>query len=147
MRPNYIFIRINNMTQNIQKIFQSLKNIEPSQGLEGKILKAISIKKSLEIRKKMMFVRAGLAVSFGALAYTLFVFGKAFLESDFWNLAKLAFSDSGVIASHVGDYSVSLLETLPVVEIFAMLLPAFAVMIMLSYYFKFTNNKFNSFKL
>ena len=131
------------MTQNLQKIFKSLKNIEPSRGLEGKILKAIALEKSFEIRKKLMYARSGLAVSFGALAYTLFVFGKAFLESDFWNMIKLAFSDGGVVAKNWSDFSFSLLETLPVVEIFAMLIPVFAVMIMFSYYFKFTNNKFN----
>ncbi|TSA45279.1 hypothetical protein D4R51_02130 [bacterium] len=131
------------MTQNIKNLFQNLKNIEPSRGLEGKILKAIVLEKSLAIRKKLMFARAGLAISFGALFYVLAVFGKALLESDFWNLAKLTFSDTGIIAGHVGDYSVSLLETLPVLEIFAMLVPVFAVMMLLSYYFKFTNNKFN----
>lgn len=87
-----------------------------------------------------MFARAGLAVSFGAFFYTLFVFGKSFLESDFLNLAKLVFSDTGVITSHIAEYSVSLLETLPVVEIFAMLVPAFILAMMFSYYFKFTNN-------
>ncbi|MFH0929901.1 MAG: hypothetical protein V1814_01475 [Candidatus Moraniibacteriota bacterium] len=131
------------MTQNLQKIFKNLKNIEPSRGLEGKILKAIEFEKSLEIRKKLMFTRAGLAVSFGALIYTLFVFGKAFLESDFWNLLKLTLSDTGIIAGHFGDFSISLLESLPVVEIFAMLVPVLAVMLILSYYFKFTNNHFN----
>ena len=132
------------MTQNLKKIFQKIKNIEPSRELEGKILKAITLENSRKVARKLMYARAGLAVSFGALVYALFVFGRAFLESDFWNLAKLSFSDSGVITSHISDYSVSLLETLPVVEIFAMLLPIFAVMMLLSYYFKFTNN--NHFK-
>ncbi|MDP1845613.1 MAG: hypothetical protein Q8L09_02585 [Candidatus Moranbacteria bacterium] len=107
-------------------------------------MRSIAFEKSLKIRKKLMFARTGLAVSFGVLAYTLFVFGKAFLESDFWNIAKLVFSDSGVIASHINEYSASLLETLPVLEIFAMLVPVFAVIMFLNYYFKFTNNsKFN----
>jgi len=128
------------MTQNLQKIFKNLKNIEPSRGLEGKILKTIAREKGLEIRKKLLFARGGLAVSFGALAYTLFVFGRAFLESDFWNLLKLTLSDSGTIAGHFSDYAASLLETLPVVEIFAMLVPVLAVMLLLSYYFKFSNN-------
>ena len=143
MRPNNSFTRTNNMTQNLQKIFKSLKNIEPSRGLEEKILKAILLENGRKMARKLMIARAGLAVSFGALAYTLFVFGRAFLESDFWNIAKLSFSDSGVIATHAGDYWASLLETLPVVEIFAMLVPVLAIMLMLSYYFKFTNNKFN----
>lgn len=143
MRPTSILTRTNNMTQNLQKIFKKLKDIEPSRGLEGKILKAVARENSRNISQKLMFARGGLAVSFGALAYTLFVFGRAFLESDFWNLAKLSFSDSGAVATHVGDYWISLLETLPVLEIFAMLVPVLAVMLMLSYYFKFSNNKFN----
>lgn len=135
------------MTQNINNLFKNLKNIEPSRGLEGKILKAIALENNLVVRKKLMYARAGIAVSFGALVYTLFVFGRTFLQSDFWNLAKLIFSDSGVIASHISEYSASLLETLPVVEIFAMLVPVFAVMLMLSWYFKFSNNNFNPYKL
>jgi hypothetical protein len=131
------------MTQNIQKIFKNLKNHEPSQGIEGKILKAVVHEKSLKIKKKLMFARGGLVVSFGALTYTLFVFGKAFLESDFWNLAKLLFTDTGIIAGHIGEYSISLLETLPVVEIFAMLVPVFVLTLLFNYYFKFTNSKFN----
>jgi hypothetical protein len=136
--------RINNMTQNIKNIFNRLKNVEPPQSLEGEILKAIVREKRLEIKKKLLFARTGLVVSFGALIYVLSVFGKTFLQSDFWNLAKLIFSDTGIIAGHFGDFSISLLETLPVVEIFAMLVPIFAVMMLLSCYFKFTNN--NHFK-
>ena len=132
------------MTQNIQEIFKNLKNIEPSRGLEGKILKAISLENSRKVAKKLLYARAGLAVSFGALVYTLFVFGKAFLQSDFWNLLKLTLSDTGIIAGHFGDFSISLLESLPVVEIFAMLVPVFVIMLMLSWYFRFSNN--NNFK-
>lgn len=143
MHPYDFFTRINNMTQNLQKIFKKLQNVEPSRGLEGKILRAISLENSQKVARKLMFARAGIAVSFGSLAYTLFVFGRAFLESDFWNLAKLSFSDSGVVATHAGDYWISLLETLPVLEIFAILVPVVAVLVIFSYYFKFTNNKFN----
>jgi len=128
------------MPQNIKKLFKKLQDLEPSQLLEGKILKAIAFKKSLEIREKLMFARAGLLVSFGALFYTFLVFGKSFLESDFFNLVKLVFSDTGIIVAHLGEFSSSLLETLPVVEIFAMLVPVFILAMMFSYYFKFTNN-------
>ena len=131
------------MTQNLQKIFKNLKDIEPSRGLEGEILKVIAAKNGQALKRKLMAARAGLAVSFGALAYTLFVFGRAFLESDFWNIAKLSFSDGGVVARNWSDFSISLLETLPVLEIFAMLVPIVAVLVMFSYYFKFSNNKFN----
>ena len=142
MRLNCILTRINNMTQNIQKIFKKLQNIEPSRGLEGGILKAIASENSQKVARKLMMARAGIAVSFGVLTYTLFVFGKTFLQSDFWNLAKLMLSDTGTIFSNMGSFSLSLLETLPVVEISAMLVPVLAVMMMLSWYFKFSNNNF-----
>jgi hypothetical protein len=128
------------MTQNIKNLFKNLQDLEPSQLLEEKILKAIAFKKSLEIRKKLMFARAGLVASFGAFFYMFFIFGKSFLESDFFNLIKLVFSDTGIIITHLGEFSISLLETLPVIEIFAMLVPVFILAMMFSYYFKFTNN-------
>jgi hypothetical protein len=128
------------MPQNIRKLFKNLKDLEPLAGLEAKILKAIVLERSKEVARKLMIARAGLAISFGALVYSLFVFGKAFLESDFWNLVKLVFSDTGVIAAHFNDFSVSLLETLPVFEICAVLLSVFALLMIASWYFKFTNN-------
>lgn len=130
------------MSQTIKNLFKNLKNFEPSAGLEAKILKAVAMENSRKVARKLMFARAGLAVSFGALGYTLFVFGKAFLESDFWGLAKLAYSDTSVIFANLGSFALSLLETLPVVEISAMLVPIFAVMLMFSWYFKFSNNNF-----
>jgi hypothetical protein len=147
MRLNSLTNRTNNMTRNLQKIFKNLKNVEPSRGLEGNILKAIALENSRKTAKNLLFARTGLAVSFGALAYTMLVFGRSFLESDFWNLLKLTLSDSGTIAGNIGNFSISLLETLPVVEIFAVLVPVFVVMLMLSWYFKFANNKFNLHKL
>jgi hypothetical protein len=128
------------MPQTIKNLFKKLKNIEPSQGLEGKILKSIVLKKSRKTVQKLLFVRGGLAASFGALVYTLLVFGRAFLASDFWNLAKLAYSDTDIIAKNFGNFSVSLLETLPVIEISVMLVPVFAAAMILSWYFRFSNN-------
>lgn len=128
------------MNQNLRQIFKNIKQQDIPADLEKRILKAIALEKSRQVARKLLFARAGLTVSFGVLTYTLFVFGRAFLESDFWNLAKLAFSDTGVIVAHLGEFSVSLLETLPVVEILAILVPVFALAMLASYYFKFTNN-------
>ena len=145
MRPICELTRIKSyMPRSIKNLFKNLKDIELSVGLEGKILKAIATERTQMVCRKMMIARGGLAVSFGALVYTLFVFGKAFLESDFWNLAKLIFSDTGIVAGHISDFSISLLETLPVIEIFAMLVPVFALLMMASWYFKYLNsNHFN----
>ncbi|OGI26268.1 MAG: hypothetical protein A3J76_04500 [Candidatus Moranbacteria bacterium RBG_13_45_13] len=128
------------MSRSIKDLFKKLKDSEPSVELEGKILKAIAMERTQMVHRKMMIARGGFAVSFGALIYTLFVFGKTFLESDFWNLAKLIFSDTGIIAGHIGEFSISLLETLPAIEIFAMLVPVFTLLMMASWYFKYSNS-------
>ena len=131
------------MTQNIKEIFKSLKNIEPSRGLEGRILKAVAIENSRKVARNLMFARAGLAVSFGALVYTLFVFGRAFLESDFWNLAKLVFSDTGTIAVFWKDFAFSLLETFPVAYAISTLIPLLALVLFLNFYLKLNNYNHN----
>lgn len=132
------------MPQTIRNLFKNLKEFEPSAELEVRILSSFARSGAARqaVKRKLFYVWVGLAASFGALVYTLIVFGRAFLQSDFWNLIKLAFSDSGVIASHFGDFSYSLLETLPVLEIFAILVPVFVLMLTLSWYFKFNNNNF-----
>jgi hypothetical protein len=131
---------IKHMGQNIAKIFKNIHNFEPSAQLEVRILKAVAMEKAKILKRKLMFARSGMVASALGLAYALGVFGRAFLESDFWNLAKLVFSDTGIIVSHFGEFAFSLLETLPIVEIFAILVPIFLFFVVTSWYFKFSNN-------
>ncbi len=127
------------MSLNLHNLFKNLKTLEPSEGLEGKILQRVALKRSRQIKRNLAFVYAGFLLSFGAFLYTVFSSGNALLRSEFMDLAKLVFSDGGVIASHGGDFALSLLETFPVMDMVAILIPIFAVMLLLSLYLKLVN--------
>jgi hypothetical protein len=128
------------MSENIAKIFKYIGKIEPSENLEGRILRSIAAERLQAVRRKLAYARVGMAFSAAGLMYAFSVFGRAFLKSDFWNLTKLAFSDGSTVTSHFGNFALSLLETLPVVEISAMLVPVFALLMIASWNFKFSNN-------
>lgn len=130
------------MPQVIKNLFKNLKEFEPPEKLQGRILSAVAAKKAQAMKRKLFFVQSGITVSLGVLLGSLLVFGKSFLDSDFVNLVKLMFSDTGMIMSHMGNFSISLLENMPVFEIFAMLVPIFILTVILSWYYKFENNNF-----
>lgn len=111
------------MDKKLRQIFKNINYIETPVNLEGKIL--ASLKKSQEKAEKqrLWFSYVAVISSFFAVFYTLWTFGGAILKSQFWSLATLAFSDAAVIISHWNDYLLSLLETLPVFQLAAIILP------------------------
>jgi hypothetical protein len=124
----------------LHTIFKKISEIEPSIGLEKQILKKIALQNKLALRRKLAFIYAGFTASTGAFLWAIFTLGKAFLQSDFWTLAKLIFSDTGLILKNWVDFTYSLLETLPIFGIVLMLLPVFAIFMLAGAYFKTVNN-------
>jgi hypothetical protein len=120
----------------LHTIFKKISDIEPSVGLEKRILKGIALRNKLALRRKLAFIYAGLTASTGAFVWTIFTLGKALLQSEFWTLAKLIFSDTGLVLQNWGDFAYSLLETLPIFGIIAILIPIFALFMLGSAYFK-----------
>jgi hypothetical protein len=120
----------------LHSIFKKISDIEPSCGLEKRILKRIAFQNKLALRRKLAFIYAGFAASAGAFLWAIFTLGKALLQSDFWTLAKLIFSDTGLVLQNWGDFAYSLLETLPIFGIVAILIPIFALFMLGSAYFK-----------
>ena len=55
----------------------------------------------------------------GMLAGSMYLWKDAVLESSFWSLVALIFSDAGVVWAHTSEFALSLLETLPVVPLMA----------------------------
>jgi hypothetical protein len=141
--PNILFIRINNMTQNIHNLFKQLKNIEPSQDLEGKILRSIALKKSWREKRRLIFADALGLFSIGSFVFALLIFWEGFSRSAFWSLSRLIFSDTGAVMSFWRDFLFSLLETFPAVHLAAILAPVFLLMVSLKIYF--SRNNFNFF--
>jgi hypothetical protein len=126
----------------LHAIFKKISDIEPSVGLEKRILRKIALQNRLALRRKLAFIYAGFMASSGAFAWAVFTLGRAVLQSDFWTLAKLIFSDTGLVFQNWVDFIYSLLETLPVLTIAIILLPIFTLFISINSYLNL-NNKNN----
>ncbi len=108
--------------------------------LFGAIFRQIERGKERQIKRKLRLVYAGFAGSIAALILAVLSYGNAFLQSDFWNMAKLAISDTDIVTGHLNSFIYSLLENFPVVELFVILIPVLALLLSLSFYFKISNN-------
>ena len=129
------------MTQNIQKIFKNLKNIEPSAGLEARISRKIALAKKWQAEKRLILADALALFSAGTFVFGLLNFWKNIYTSEFWSLLKLLFSDTAAVATFWKDFLFSLLETFPAVHFAIILAPILLLMVSLKIYF--SNNKYN----
>jgi hypothetical protein len=80
---------------------------------------------------------ASLAASIG----TILIFGKTILQSEFWSMVSLVFSDWQIVVINFYDFAYSLLETLPVLAIAIILVPLFTLFLSADVYFGLNNNK------
>ena len=124
------------MNQNLHNLFKNIAEIEPEKGLERRILRKIELESEWQKKKKLALVDSGILLSLGALVFSVLNFWGAIIQSEFWSLISLAFSDAGTVLSFWKDYALSLLETLPVLEIAAILAPIFAILFLISWYLK-----------
>lgn len=132
------------MTKSLHQIFKQIKEMNPPAGLEERILQKIALERKWQVKKKLIFTDILSLSSAGALVFTLINFGSELLKSDFWNLMKLVFSDTAVVAGNWKDFLFSLLETFPAVHAALILAPIFLLMVSLKIYF--SNNNYNYYK-
>ena len=64
-----------------------------------------------------------------ALAGVSFTAGSTIIDSEFFDLMKLAFSDAAIVLQNWREYTYSLLETMPVTSIAMLLSPIFTLLI------------------
>lgn len=107
----------------IRNVFPSLPQEAPSPSLRGAILLRITAEEELLAKRKRSWALFGLLTSFGVLSVFGLQYGALFLQSDFWTLLSLVFSDLGIIAVSFQDFFYSLLETLPVGPLLFFFLP------------------------
>lgn len=139
MRLSASASRINCMKQKLRQIFENISGLEPAPKLAGFILAKIERERKKIIREKKALAWAGLFGSALAAAYTILVFGQEILQSDFWRIILLSFSDMNVVAGNWHDYVLSLLETLPALHAALILVPIFVLLISLNAYFALIN--------
>jgi hypothetical protein len=118
----------------LSQIFKKTKQIEPSSELVGLILKRLEKEKDKQIKRDLFLSYTGLALSFSAGIYVLITFSKTFLQSEFWNMASLLFSDLSIVAGYWKEYAYSLLETFPFMHMIAILIPVFILMLSFNLY-------------
>lgn len=122
------------MSEKISRLFKKMKEIEPAAGLEGAILARIEAGKNFKIKRKRIISVFGLALSGVASVYAGLTFGNEILQSEFWKLMSLAFSDLGVISTNWENYVYSLLETFPAIYAAIIIAPVFALLLSISSY-------------
>jgi len=123
------------MSQNYEKLFSHYQSPEPSYGLLGKIMKHIESEKRLSVIKwRVAVFFAGLLGSLAALFPVIQMLQARIVESGFGQFLSLLFSDFGTVATYWQSFSLSLLETLPVLHLAMFLALIFALMEFLKFF-------------
>jgi len=106
-----------------------MDQLEPSQGLRGKIF--VSIRQE-EIRRARIYVAVSLAVLAASLCSVIsagIYMVRGFYRSSFYSYFSLLFSDPDITFSYWRELSFSLIETVPLVEITLSLIAVAALLI------------------
>lgn len=122
------------MDRKIANLFKNIRSVSPPSHLEGAILDAVRSEKKKRMRIKLVISRFGLAASVLAGVYTLAVFGKHFLNSEFWNILSLLYSDAAIVAVNWKEFGLSLVETFPFLPFVLILVPIFTLMLSIGAY-------------
>lgn len=128
------------MDKNIHAIFANMTELNPAEGLSGRIFACIEKEKDRTVRRKLIVSRFSLGVSAILFVASIFSFGQTILQSEFWNILTLAFSDMQVIAQNWQEFAFSLLETFPIVSMVAVLTPIMVLMFSFGTYLELEMN-------
>ncbi|HRY82379.1 MAG TPA: hypothetical protein P5232_01575 [Candidatus Moranbacteria bacterium] len=111
------------MSQKIHQLFKETSEINPPEKLEFLILQKIEIETQKQIQRKLALSYVWLFGSALLLIYSGFAFGQTILQSEFWRIASLFFSDMRAVLTNWQDFIYSLLENFPIFNIIAILAP------------------------
>jgi hypothetical protein len=121
--------RIKGMSTKLHIAFKNIKQERPIGDLAGLVMKRIDAEIAKKAKRNMMLARFGMGASMAVLAYVSFTAGSAIIGSEFFDLAKLAFSDAAIVLQNWREFTYSLLETLPVMNITMLLSPIFTLLL------------------
>lgn len=112
------------------------KNITcaPDPSLEERIFSALRAERKRLFRWQNRLAVGGVIGSVMLFVGTVFFLGTALVQSEFWSLFTLLFSDLGVIVTSGGDFLYSLLETLPLVPLIALVAPLTLLFLSMSFF-------------
>lgn len=126
----------------LRQLFQNIPELSPSSELEKAILCKIELLEVAKAKRAKIWSLAGFAASIWVFAYVFGTFGGSLVQSEFWSIISLMFSDVQVVAANWQDFSYSAMETFPVVGTIAILIPAGLMFWSISEYFQW-HGRFN----
>lgn len=125
------------------KLFSYFNPPEPRADLFGKIINRINEEREMVSLKRRIFIfSAGLLCSIAAVIPAFRMARAGFFDSGFLSYFSLLFSDTAIVMAYWKNFSFSLLETLPVIEIAAVS----AVILVFLELFKFLINDIRSYR-
>jgi len=107
----------------LRTLFQKIDSPDLPIDLEGKILRRIEAIEATRLRRALLITRIGRIVSLIAIVSAGSIFAQTIITSDFWQLVSLLFSDASVVTQYWSAFLLSLLETLPALQISLILMP------------------------
>ncbi len=116
----------------IQETFTLLNRAEPSQTFQTRVLERLAVEQERISQRRFFMTVAGVVTSLVLSVYGVYAVGSTLVQSDFWQMLSLLFSDATAVTALGQDFFLSLLEMLPAVQIALVLAPLFALLLSLS---------------
>lgn len=123
----------------LSQIFKNMQEIEPSRGLNGLIMQKIALERGKQIKRKIFLSYAGITGSALATFFVAVSLRDSFFQSEFWSMLSLMFSDLVIVAGNWKTYAYSLVETFPVANAIAILIPIFGLLAFFSFLLSLKN--------
>lgn len=100
---------------------KEFKHIDPPQDLETKILNKIYNERRKNTFIKTSFLGATSIASLFGLINVGVILWQSFVQTGFYEYLSLIFSDSSVLSTYWKEYTLSLIESLPLVGLISLL--------------------------
>ncbi len=120
----------------LRTLFRDKRTAEERVELREKIFSVIASLREKRLKRQKRLSYAGLFLSGVAIVSAVSTYGGAFAQSEFWSIVPLFFSDILVVVNYWNEFSLLLLETIPVIPILLILVPTFIFLLFLNMYFK-----------
>ncbi len=123
--------------------FKKITPVVPAS-LEKKVLLGLHAVILEEARARHQWAIVGLMLSLSGVAGVVWFLGEFLVQSTFWSLLMLLFSDPSTVANAFQDFGYSLLETLPLLPLILFLIPLTLLFWSLSILFATPSKHFSS---
>jgi hypothetical protein len=106
-----------NIGEKYKKLFDYVNLIEPPKGFEAQILNFVIARERRLTRFRAWAFGSSSLASFGLSLWTAVYLVKSASETGLWQYMSLAFSENGVLLAYWREFSLSIIESLPIVSI------------------------------